>query len=100
MVSATALATAERIGARAGQSFLDTGIWPRTPFRDETGRVVAEVARAWRDGLFAVIRPVLGAQQRGKWSGTWPDAYTVAFGNRPGPQDQEPRPPRTALANM
>lgn len=82
MASQRTLAAAERMGTRAGQYFLEVGIWPRNPFRDETAPVVAALARAWRHALFAVVGPVIAAQQRGQFSAEMPDAYTVTFPRR------------------
>lgn len=54
-----ALDAATRMGGRAGQSFLDTGIWPRCPFRTDA---VADLALAWGRGVFEVVGPALKAQ--------------------------------------
>lgn len=56
MTSQEALDTAARMGRRAGQSFVDTGIWPRNPFRSAA---VSDLAVAWRDGVFEVVGPVV-----------------------------------------
>lgn len=56
MTSQQNLDTAARIGARAGQSFLDTGIWPRCPFR---GDALADLALAWGRAVFAVVGPAV-----------------------------------------
>lgn len=60
MSSEKAIAAAGTVGARAGQGFLDTGIWPRCPFR---GEPVADLADAWTAALFAVVGPVIGPAQ-------------------------------------
>lgn len=52
----SALDAAAALGASAGQSFLDTGIWPRCPFRKPD---VAPLAKAWRRQVFAVVGPAL-----------------------------------------
>lgn len=56
-----ALEISARMGVRAGQSFLDSGFWPRCPFRSEHERPVAE---AWTKAVFATVGPVLGRGRR------------------------------------
>jgi hypothetical protein len=54
-VTAPALDAAARMGERAAESFVRTGIWPRNPFSIasvENPRV-ADVARAFDRALFA-----------------------------------------------
>jgi hypothetical protein len=56
MTKQATLELAARIGARAGQSFVDTGIWPRCPFRHPS---TTDLARAWRDAVFDVVGPMV-----------------------------------------
>jgi hypothetical protein len=59
-----ALILAARMGARAGQSFLDTGMWPRCPFRTAA---LADVALVWTRAVFNVTGPALRPAP-GYWS--------------------------------
>jgi hypothetical protein len=56
---------AARMGARAGQSFLDTGIWPRCPFR---GNALAGLALVWGRAVFSVTGPALRPKNDGYWA--------------------------------
>lgn len=56
MTAEKAMVAAGALGRRAGQSFLDTGVWPRCPF----GRDLPDLRQAWIDGCFAVTSPAVG----------------------------------------
>jgi hypothetical protein len=57
------------MGGRAGQSFLDTGVWPRCPFRTDA---VADLALAWGRGVFEVVGPALKAKAEAAATETQP----------------------------
>ena len=58
MSTPQAVDAARRIGARAGERYVRTGIWPRNPFRAPSSDPLAV---AWRDGMFAVTGPATTA---------------------------------------
>lgn len=60
MTSDGALAAAARMGVRAGEGFLGSGVWPRCPFPSSQPELVA----AWSRALFEVTGPAAPANSR------------------------------------
>ena len=55
MSNERAIAAARRLGERAGRRYINTGIFPRNPFRTPA---VEDLAAAWRRAAFATAATV------------------------------------------